>query len=119
MVALLTINVVGLGQFVRADKTSLPAYANSQQTAIGFMVKYNDKKVIKLRDENGGKFEREFCAFHPDRYLLTTSKLRCASLTQSTLRPSCLSRFFGMDGLLAHPFIGSCHALPSFHLALD
>ncbi|OAK98192.1 MFS general substrate transporter [Phaeosphaeriaceae sp. SRC1lsM3a] len=30
-----------------------------QFTALGFMVKYNDKKVIKLRDENGGKFEPE------------------------------------------------------------
>lgn len=27
------------------------------------MIKYNDKKVIKLRDENGGKFERE-AAYH-------------------------------------------------------
>jgi hypothetical protein len=50
---------LALGNLYVEIKTFLPACANTQQTAIGFMVKYNDKKVIKLRDENGGKFERE------------------------------------------------------------
>lgn len=53
--------VVGFGQFVRRLRDLILARANVEQTALGFMVKYNDKKVIKLRDENGGKFEREFC----------------------------------------------------------
>ena len=46
--------------FVSTTSNKTAAEPKMRQIALGFVMKYNDKKVLHLRELNGGKFERTY-----------------------------------------------------------
>jgi hypothetical protein len=75
------------------------------QIALGFMVKFNDKTVIRLKEKNGGKFERE-CPHLCITYKADIFQPRCASQTQFIAHHLYLPHSSYTPGPRVHPYTG-------------